>query len=150
MCDKEELPQVLAASRNGDLRYERIFMFSHRDQSALSSNAVLRTETGNVLRASPGHYVWATRAAPSAMANRRLCSKKARQGYPTTAATPDLYSNPLECQEFKVPLWQTPFECLCEQDLRQSAIVSSLRTENDLIGTASDWSFRLASIGSFM
>ena len=50
--------QVMVVDHSGNLRYEKVFMFSHWDGSAMARHITLHLEGGRHITAPPGHYVW--------------------------------------------------------------------------------------------
>ncbi len=60
--DQSFMVQVLVPTKNGALKFEKIFMFSHHDPTSLALYITLHTSSGHTLSATPGHYIWVTPA----------------------------------------------------------------------------------------
>jgi hypothetical protein len=56
--------QVLVVLKGGQLAYQRVFMFSHRDASKTSDFVTLHIASGAHIQLSPSHYIWGALTSP--------------------------------------------------------------------------------------
>lgn len=52
--------QVLTAEPDQAPRFQEVFMFSHRDRTAIGSFVSVQTKSGAAIQATAGHYIWAS------------------------------------------------------------------------------------------